>query len=158
VAAVGTGLPSDAIASGQTVTLNAATGTQQVGFLGAATNGPSQGLATLTYSDGSTSQFWLGLSDWTLNANRSQPSFGNLVAINTPYRNCAGCSGGRDATATHVLSAALPVDPNKTLASLTLPNGATQGQLHIFSIGTATSPMSGGWSRPCRPPPPMPVT
>ena len=137
------GLPSDAIASGQTVTVNAPAGTQQVGFLGAATNGPSQGLTTLTYSDGSTSQFWLGLSDWTLNANRSQPSYGNVVAINTPYRNCAGCSGGRDNTATHIFSAALPVDPNKTLVSVTLPNGATQGQLHIFSIGTATTAMSG---------------
>ncbi len=137
------GFPSDAVASGQSVTLNAPAGTQQVGFLGAATGGPSQGLATLTYSDGSTSKFWLGLSDWTLNAGRSQPSYGNVIAISTPYRNCAGCSGGRDNTVTDIFSAALPVDPNKTLASVTLPNGATQGQLHIFSIGTATSPMSG---------------
>ncbi len=47
----GPGYPDNAVASGQEVTVNAPSGTQKLGFLGAATNGPSQGVATLHYSD-----------------------------------------------------------------------------------------------------------
>ena len=46
------GYPDNAIAQGQQVTVNAPAGTQQLGFLGSATNGPSQGLTTLHYADG----------------------------------------------------------------------------------------------------------
>jgi predicted alpha-1,2-mannosidase len=137
------GFPDNVMASGQQVTVNAPAGTQQLGFLGAATGGPSQGIVTLHYSDGTAAKYWLGLSDWTLNAGRSNPSFGNLDAASMPYRNCAGCSGGRDNTTTHVFSTVLPVNPAKTLASITLPSGATQGELHIFAIGTTTTAMSG---------------
>jgi predicted alpha-1,2-mannosidase len=136
------GYPDNTIASGQQITVNAPAGTQTLGFLGAATNGPSQGMATLHYSDGSTAQFWLGLSDWTLNAGSSKPSYGNVVAASTSYRNCAGCSGGKNAVGTDVFEAGLPVNPNKTLTSVTLPNGATQGALHIFSIGTSTQALN----------------
>jgi len=137
------GYPDNAITSGQQVTVNAPAGTRQLGFLGSASGGPSQGIVTLHYSDGSAAKYWLGLSDWTLNAGRSAPSFGNQVAASMPYRNCAGCSGGRDNTATDVFSAALPVNPAKTLASVTLPSGATRGELHVFAIGTTTTPLSG---------------
>jgi predicted alpha-1,2-mannosidase len=138
----GIGFPDNAIAEGQRVTVNAPAGTQTLGFLGAATNGPSQGVATLHYSDGSTAQYWLGLSDWTLNGGgASAPSYGNQIAATLPYRDCAGCTGP-DNTKTYVFEANLPVDPTKTLTSVTLPNGATQGELHIFSIGTSTSPVS----------------
>jgi IPT/TIG domain len=137
------GYPDNAITAGQKITINAPAGTQQAGFLGSATNGPSQGIIKLNYSDGSTATYWLGLSDWTLGAGHSQPSFGNKIAVTTPYRNCAGCSGGRDSTATYVFSTTLPVDPAKTLASITLPPGATQGELHVFAVGTTTTAMSG---------------
>jgi hypothetical protein len=136
------GYPDNAIAEGQQVTVNAPAGTQKLGFLGSATGGPSQGVATLHYSDGSTASYWLGLSDWTLNAGRSSPSYGNLVAAHMTYRNCAGCSSGKDTVSTNVLYTALPVDPNRTLTSVTLPSGATQGNLHIFAIGTSTQALS----------------
>ena len=136
------GYPDNTVASGQQVTVNAPSGTQQLGFLGSATGGPSQGVATLHYSDGSKTQFWLGLSDWTLNAGSSKPSYGNVVAAHMTYRNCAGCSSGTDKVSTNVFETALPVDPGKTLSSVTLPNGATQGALHIFSIGTSSQAMS----------------
>ena len=136
------GYPDNAIASGQQVTVNAPAGTQKLGFLGSATNGPSQGVATLHYSDGSTARYWLGLSDWTLNGGNAKPSFGNLSAAHMTYRNCAGCSSGQQNVGTNVFYAALPVDPGKTLTSVTLPNGATQGALHIFAVGTSTQPMS----------------
>jgi predicted alpha-1,2-mannosidase len=136
------GYPDNTIASNQQITVNAPAGTQKLGFLGSATGGPSQGMATLHYSDGSTARFWLGLSDWTLNAGRSKPSYGNQVVASMPYRNCAGCSSGKDTVSTNVFYTALPVDPSKTLTSVTLPNGATQGALHIFAIGTSSQPLS----------------
>jgi predicted alpha-1,2-mannosidase len=137
------GYPDNAIASGQQVTVNAPAGTQQAGFLGSATGGPGEGIATLHYSDGSAAKYWLGFSDWTLNAGRSTPSFGNQIAATLPYRNCAGCSGGRDNTKTYVFSATLPVNPGKTLTSVTLPPGANRGELHVFAVGTTTAAMSG---------------
>jgi predicted alpha-1,2-mannosidase len=131
------GFPDNAIAGGQELTVSAPAGTQKLGFLGAATNGPSEGVATLHYTDGSSARYWLGLSDWTLNASSAKPSFGNTIAASTTYRNCPGCAGGQDKVATYVFYAALPVDSSKTLKSVTLPSGATQGQLHIFAIATS---------------------
>ncbi len=60
----------------------------------------------------------------------------------TTYRNCPGCTGSRDNVATSIFYAALPVDPSKTLTSVTLPSGADQGQLHIFAIGTSKAAVS----------------
>jgi len=119
--------------------VNAPAGTQTLGFLGAATNGPAQGVATLHYSDGSTSQYWLGFSDWTLNGgSASAPSYGNQIVATLPYRDCMGCTGP-DNTKTYVYYTGLPVDPTKTLTSVTLPLGATQGNLHVFAVGTSAS-------------------
>jgi predicted alpha-1,2-mannosidase len=137
----GPGFPDNAITQGQQVTVNAPAGTQTLGFLGAASNGPSQGVATLHYSDGSSAQYWLGLSDWTLNGgSASAPSYGNQIAATLPYRDCVGCSSP-DPTTTYIYETSLPVDPTKTLTSVTLPNGATEGELHIFAIGTSANPL-----------------
>jgi predicted alpha-1,2-mannosidase len=135
------GYPDNAIANGQQVTVSAPAGTQSLGFLGSAANGPSQGVATLHYSDGSTAQYWLGLSDWTLNAGTSTPSYGNQVAASMTYRNCAGCSPVQQSVGTDVFYTALPVNPDKTLTSVTLPSGATQGELHIFAIAGSAKPL-----------------
>ena len=133
------GWPDNVIAQGQTITMNAPAGTQTLGFLGSATNGPSEGVVTEHYSDGSSVQYWLGLSDWTLNAGNSQPSYGNQTAIKLSYRNCSYCSPTQQSVATYVFYAAVPVQAGKTLTSVTLPSGATMGELHIFSMGTSTS-------------------
>lgn len=137
------GQPDNAIAAGQQVSVDAPTGTQQVGFLGSASGGNSQGLTTLTYSDGSTEQYWLGFSDWTLGGGGGQIAFGDVEAVRTAYRNCAGCDNGRDDVDTFLFSDVLPVDPAKTLTSVTLPNGSTGGDLHVFSVGTSTATASG---------------
>jgi predicted alpha-1,2-mannosidase len=131
------GYPDNVVAAGQTIPVQPVSGAARIEFLGAATNGPSQGPVTLTYTDGSTARFELGLSDWTLGANRAQPSFGNGIAAQTTYRNC-GC--GKDGVNTYVFSAALPLDPAKTLKSVTLPTGADQGALHVFALGTSATP------------------
>ena len=136
------GWPDNAIAQGQTITLNAPPLTKTLAFLGSATNGPSEGVVTEHYSDGSTAQYWLGLSDWTLNGGSSQPSYGNQTAIKLSYRNCSYCSPPQQSVATYVFDAAVPVDPGKTLTSVTLPDGATMGELHLFSIGTSTTALT----------------
>jgi predicted alpha-1,2-mannosidase len=136
------GWPDNVIAAGQQVTANAPAGTQTLAFLGSATNGPSEGVVTEHYSDGSSAQYWLGFSDWTLNGGSSQPSYGNQTAIKLSYRNCSYCSPPQQNVATYVFDAAVPVDPRKTLSSVTLPNGASTGSLHVFSIGTSTSALS----------------
>lgn len=133
------GYPDNVVAAGQTIPVQPVSGAAQVGFLGSATNGPSYGEVTLNYTDGSSTHFRLGLSDWTLGAGREQPSFGNQVVAATPYRNCT--CGTSQTVKTYIFYTGLPVDPSKTLASVTLPTGANQGQIHIFSIGTsATAP------------------
>src|SRR5581483_3721158 len=136
------GWPDNVIAQGQKVTVTAPSGTQTLAFLGAAADGPSEGVVTEHYADGSSAQYWLGLSDWTLNGGSSQPSYGNQTAIKLSYRNCSYCSPPQQSVATYVFYAAVPVDPGKTLQSVTLPNGASTGQLHVFSMGTSTSPLS----------------
>ncbi|WP_370369549.1 GH92 family glycosyl hydrolase [Catenulispora sp. GP43] len=137
------GYPDNTVAAGQKLTVSAPAGTQQFGLLGSADGGPSQGVMTLTYSDGTSTQFWLGLSDWTLGAGASKPSFGNGDAATLPYRTCDSCSNGQQSVATHVFSTVFPVDPTKTLTSVTLPNGANQGRLHVFSVGTSTTAPTG---------------
>jgi hypothetical protein len=136
----GPGSPDNTVTDGQQVTLNAPAGTATVGFLGASTDGPSQGVATLSYSDGSTSRYWLGLSDWTLNGNGSQPSFGNQVVATMPYRNGPG---GKFTAPTYLFYAGLPVNPAKTLVSVTLPSVVDQGELHVFAVGTSKTAMPG---------------
>jgi predicted alpha-1,2-mannosidase len=137
------GQPDNAIADGQRVTVNAPPGTRQLGFLGSASGGNSQGLATLAYSDGSTARYWLGLSDWTLGGGGGAVAFGDTDAVRTTYRNCNHCTGGRDNVDTHLFADVLPVDAGKTLTSVTLPSGSTGGDLHVFSLGTATAAPTG---------------
>jgi predicted alpha-1,2-mannosidase len=135
------GYPDNSMADGQRVTIDAPAGTREVGFLGAAADGPSQGIVTLRYSDGSASKYWLGLSDWTLNGGgASAPSYGNQIAAATTYRNCSYCSPVQQTVKTYLFSAAVPVRAGKTLVGVTLPTGATQGTLHIFAIGTSSHP------------------
>jgi len=136
------GYPDNTVPDGQQVTVDAASGTQTLAFLGSATNGPTSGVVTLNYSDGSTQRYWLGLSDWTLNAGSSTPSYGNQEAATTTYRNCDGCTSPQSVD-TYIFETGIPVNPDKTLTSVTLPNGTANGEEHIFAIGTSTTAMTG---------------
>src|SRR5204863_4271217 len=80
-------------AAGQTIGLDAPAGATKIGLLGSATNAGSDGAggtATVTYTDGSTSQFAARFSDWTLGAGALPPLPGNVTAVTTPYRNYSG--------------------------------------------------------------------
>ena len=80
--------------------------------------------------------------DWTLDSGTSQPSYGNQTVAAMAYRNCDTCTGGKDSVSTNVFYAALPVNPGKTLTSVTLPATATRAPLHIFAVGTGTEALT----------------
>jgi alpha-1,2-mannosidase, putative len=124
-------------AAGQVIQLsNAKAGAAALTFLGSATNGPSQGIVTITYTDGSTQTAQLGFSDWTLGGgSTSQPSYNNVIAATTAYRDS---SGGKNTINTYVFaSAPITLDTTKQVASVTLPASINQGAIHIFALAVS---------------------
>jgi predicted alpha-1,2-mannosidase len=127
-------------AAGQTIPLAAPAHASTIGLLGSSTNAGSAGAggtATITYTDGTTSQFTAKFSDWTLGAGGFPPLPGNLTAITMPYRNAAG--NQRDNVKTYVFAMEAPVSVAKTVASITLPQ-ATGGDMHVFAITLPPAP------------------
>jgi predicted alpha-1,2-mannosidase len=127
-------------ATGQTIPLAAPAHASRIGLLGSSTNAGSAGAggtATITYTDGTTSQFTARFSDWTLGAGGFPPLPGNITAVTMPYRNFTG--NQRDNVDTHVFAMEAPVSVAKTVASITLPQ-ATGGDMHIFAITLPPAP------------------
>ncbi|WP_235002525.1 lectin [Actinacidiphila paucisporea] len=132
------GQPDNLEVSGQTIPQPAGSTGHFLGLLGSATNAPTDGSGvpgelTVTYTDGSTAKATVAFSDWTLNGGSAQPLPGNTAAITTAYRDTA--SGGRDTVKAYVFSVKVPLDPAKTVASLTLPVTGAAGTVHLFAFG-----------------------
>jgi predicted alpha-1,2-mannosidase len=127
-------------AAGQTIPLAPPAHASTIGLLGSATNAGSagaSGTATITYTDGTTSQFTAKFSDWTLGGGGFAPVPGNITAISTPYRNFTG--NQRDNVKTYVFAMEAPVSVAKTVSSITLPMAAG-GDMHIFAITLPPAP------------------
>ena len=127
-------------ASGQTIPLAAPAHASKIGLLGSATNAGSSGaggMATVTYTDGSTTQFTARFSDWTLGGGGGTPVPGNFDAVTTAYRNASG--NNRDNVKTHLFAVDAPVSVAKTVASITLPQ-PTGGDMHVFAISLPPAP------------------
>lgn len=136
------GAPDNVIADGQTIDLSGSG--NELGFLGAAGFGAAGGVGTITYTDGTTQSFGLVMADWYNDA----PVAGDVIATTTTTWNFSSPT-----QVTHPVSIyfeSVPLDPGKTVASVTLPvvssgvgNGVTA--LHIFAmaIGSGT-PTAGG--------------
>ena len=137
-AAVGT--PDSVTSGGQTIKVLPVSGATKIGFLGSATSGPSIGQLTIHYTDGSSQTVTLAFSDWTLNANSSQPSYGNVEVTDTPYRNSVG--GTSQTVDTYLLAASFPLTAGHTVKSVTLPASANQGSLQVFAIGSNAGPLT----------------
>lgn len=127
------GLANNYQAQGQSIPIAPVSSATTLAFLGSATNGPSIGTATITYTDGTTQTFSLGLSDWTLNAGNSTPSYGNGTVVTMPYRNG---QAGKQSDQPHIFYAEVVLQPGKTPRSVTLPSSLNQGHLHVFATGT----------------------
>jgi predicted alpha-1,2-mannosidase len=111
-------------------------GATRLSLLGSADHGASSGKLTLTYTDGTTQQETVGLSDWTLGSGRQHPSFGNTIAVRSAYR--VSSAAGRDDVDTNVFATApIALAAGKQLASVTLPRRTDGGTMHVFAIATA---------------------
>ncbi len=128
------GAPNNYLAMGQTVRVTPVAHGLRVGFIGAATSGPSCGTASVNYVGGNTQSFSLCLSDWTLNALHNPASYGNIPFNVTPYRNIPS---GKQNVPAFVFYTEVRVDPTQTVESVTLPSSTTSGSLHIFAIGVS---------------------
>jgi len=138
--AAASGTADNVTAQGQTISVGAPTGETTLAVLGAATNGPLTGRGTITYSDGSTQSFTLGLPDWTLNGGGAQLAPGGAqLAATMPYRNNGT---GKQTLQTDVFYTAVALQAGKAVASVTLPAAPTQGGLHVFAmtVAGATAP------------------
>ncbi|MEV0224576.1 GH92 family glycosyl hydrolase [Streptomyces sp. NPDC050704] len=110
-------------------------GATKLALLGSASNGAGTGTLTLTYTDGSTERASVGFSDWTLGGGAQKPSYGNTVALRSPYRLY---SGGTDDVDTYAFATApIPLAAGKQLASVTLPASTSGGRMHVFGLATA---------------------
>jgi hypothetical protein len=130
---VAAGEPDNVVAAGQTVLLAPTAGATTLGILGSATYGPSQGTATITYTDGSTQDFTLGFSDWTL-AGGLLP--GDTEAAQMPYRNSPA---GASKSTTCLFTTTVALQTGKTVQSITLPANVNQGEIHVFAITTGNA-------------------
>jgi hypothetical protein len=121
-------------AAGQTIPVSAPAGATTVGFVGAASYGGttgSSGTATLHYTDGSTSTFTLCFADWW----KAIPCAGNHLFAALPHYNNPQ---GTFASQVYLFETETPLNSSKQLQSVTLPSSVSQGQLHVFMIGTRT--------------------
>ncbi|MBD0738857.1 GH92 family glycosyl hydrolase [Streptomyces sp. CBMA29] len=136
---VAPGAPDNIVVGGGDQVLDvskSAAGATTLSLLGSASEGPTTGTVTLTYTDGTTQQADIGFSDWTLGGGSQQPSYGNVVAVHTAYRDVQG--GGKDPVGTEIFSTApIALQAGRQLASVTLPSSTNGGDMHIFSVATA---------------------
>ncbi|HKS98873.1 MAG TPA: GH92 family glycosyl hydrolase, partial [Rugosimonospora sp.] len=137
--------PDNVEANGQIVPVNEPSGATRIGVLGASSNaGPgATGTLTLTYTDGTTSQSIVGLSDWTLAGGSGQPISGNTTAVTMNRRT--DVNGSVDTVGTYLFSVTAPITSGKTLASVTLPSITGGGTAHVFAVGydvASASPVS----------------
>ncbi|MGH9094394.1 MAG: glycoside hydrolase family 76 protein, partial [Acidimicrobiales bacterium] len=59
------GQPDNLTAAGQVIAVPPVAGATELGVMGSATNGPSTGALTITYTDGTSQSATLGFTDWT---------------------------------------------------------------------------------------------
>jgi beta-glucosidase len=136
------GSPDNVIADGQIIDLSGS-GTD-LGFLGAGAFGAGTGNGTITYTDGTTQSFGLSMADWYNNS----PVPGDQIATTTSSWNFSSSTQVQHPVSIYFES--VPLDPGKTVASVTLPtvgSGVGNGinALHIFAmaIGSGTPTSSG---------------
>ncbi len=114
--------------AGQTIALPPYEGATRIGLLATAIKGPADTVATVMYTDGSTIDTPLSISDWTPGGLQA----GNVLAFETTHR---ATTAGTDTTHAAVYSIAVPVAAAKRplwirLSSPTSGNAA----IHLFAI------------------------
>ena len=125
------GTDGNTVAEGQTVAVSGSA--TDLGFLLSAGGGQATGTGTITYTDGTTQSYTLTAPDWL----STTPPTGGTVAVSSAYRNAPGNT--TQSATTHLFAETVPIDPAKTLATITLPAGPAPSpsgaSLHIFALG-----------------------
>ncbi|HEV3358932.1 MAG TPA: NEW3 domain-containing protein [Pseudonocardiaceae bacterium] len=125
---VAAGTKDNVITDGQIIKL-AGTG-KSVAFLGSEA-GATSAPVTITYTDGSTSTANLGFPNWCCEGTTA---YGATPAITTDHRDTptGPANYGNDY---YVFYNTVPVDPGKTVATVTLPNAQ---EIHVFALSLAS--------------------
>jgi hypothetical protein len=130
------GQPDNVQVKGQVVPIPPTKGASTLAFLGSSGFGPSTGTATINYTDGTTQDFTLAFSDWTLLGGGETPLNGNQVVASTGYRNRPNGTMQMQGQLPTILYEGVSLAAGKTVKSVTLPNHLDHGNLHIFAIST----------------------
>jgi hypothetical protein len=126
------GAPDNWTPHGQTVDMGGRRASQ-ISFLGAATNGPSAGTASVNYTDGTHQVVPVDLNDWT---TPNLPAGVDTTVLTTAHRN--NVNGTQDSTTANIYGTKpQALDSWKAIASVTLPKVTNSGIMHVFAIGTA---------------------
>jgi hypothetical protein len=119
-------------ATGQTVFLSSAqqaTSFDEVQLLAIGVNGNQAGLfVTINYSDNTSSTVPLSFSDWFTPQNFSLES----IAVSLSHRNTA--NGGQDSRTFNAYAYTVPVDPSKSVVSITLPNSSPNDNVKVLAV------------------------
>ena len=110
---VAPGVPDNLVANDQTIAMWAQGA--QIAILGSATQADQTQTVTVTYSDGTTAEDQLALSDWT----STTPPAGDQVVVGSVAQDEANGSPG-PATGS-VFSTTIPLDPTKWVTSISFP-------------------------------------
>ena len=118
---------ADAVAArGQTIALPSGS-YHGINLLATGVNGSQSGSFTITYTDGTRVAVSQTFSDW--HAGPGAP--GEAAALTMSYRNRPI---GRDNQAFYLYDYTLPLDPTRTVASITLPSN---GNIALFALNLA---------------------
>jgi PKD repeat protein len=129
--------PDNVTGNGKTVQLTVPDDATHISFIGVGTNGPQQGTATVTFTDGTTATTPIEYSDWTFGGDSNgTPSFGNIVVARSGYRLK---DGGHDPNVTFLFATApYAVPAGKHVASVTMP--ASSPDVHLFAVADDGTP------------------
>ncbi|HZC51977.1 MAG TPA: glycoside hydrolase family 3 C-terminal domain-containing protein, partial [Mycobacterium sp.] len=128
-------VPDNIVAHGQVLPVSGSG--RLLVILGASAFGTSSGTGTVVYSDGSTQSYNLNFADWW----SGSASAGSSIAVTLPYIN-TGPNASRQNQTVHVYQAWVPLDPNKTVKYVILPDVSAsqvggQPAMHVFALGLA---------------------
>ena len=138
---VADGAPDNVQAVGQTVTLEPVAGASKIGFLGsAAAGGSGKVVFNYTYVDAagvqrsSSTTADLAFTDWTRGLLGDAPLGPNEQVVAKSLFRATNKQQPFFFTQPNVFLVTLPIDPTKTLTSITLPNTPA---IHLFDIAVS---------------------
>jgi beta-glucosidase len=135
----GSGNPDNTVAGGQTVLVSGTGST--LAFIGTSDYGETSGEGTINYTDGTHDTYVLDFPDWWTHGTPT----GDIVTTTSAFWSTSQVLNNN---AVAVYYAAVPVDPTKTVQSVTLPNiseTAVKGTaaMHLFAMTLATAAPAG---------------